>query len=351
MTPTSPTPNAVDHTDDGPARLGASRRGFLGYVVGATTLVVAADLRLGTPAYAAVASPPQIAEAYDLEDLQTDAARPTSQMITIAIEEDGTATFAIPRMEVGQGITTSTAMIIAEELDLPVDKVRVSLAPARPELVFNQLTGGSNTTVSTFTPIRVAAAIAKGALLEAAAIELGSAVALLKSKDGVVTAPGGASATFAELAAKAASSTTKQVKVDLKKSSSFEVIGKPVNRIDARDIVTGKKQFAMDLDIPDALPTMVCRPPTMNGSVRSVRNQATVQAMPGVTDVAKVDTGVAVRARTFGQCIDAHPRPRRGLDPGPGRRRVGRDRPEEAAQGGGAAGDAQGPPAGEDHRG
>ena len=125
-------------------------------------------------------------------------------MITIAIEQDGTATFAIPRMEVGQGITTSTAMIIAEELDLPVEKVRVSLAPARPELVFNQLTGGSNTTVSTFTPIRVAAAIAKGALLEAAAIELGSAVALLKSKGGVITAPGGASATYGELAAKAA---------------------------------------------------------------------------------------------------------------------------------------------------
>ena len=205
VTPTSPTPNAGDHTDDGPARLGASRRGFLGYVVGATTLVVAADLRLGTPAYAAVPSPPQIAETYDLEDLQTDAARPTSQLITIAISEDGTASFAIPRMEVGQGITTSTAMIIAEELDLPVDKVRVSLAPARPELVFNQLTGGSNTTVSTFTPIRVAAAIAKGALLEAAAIELGSAVALLKSKDGVITAPGGASATYGELAAKAAS--------------------------------------------------------------------------------------------------------------------------------------------------
>ena len=166
---------------------GVSRRGFLGYVVGASTLVVAVDLRLGTPAYAAVPSPPQIAETYDLEDLQTDAARPTAQLITITINEDGTATFALPRMEVGQGITTSTAMIIAEELDLPVEKVNVTLAPARPELMFNQLTGGSNTTVSTYTPIRVAAAIAKGALLEAAAIELGSAVALLKSKDGVIT--------------------------------------------------------------------------------------------------------------------------------------------------------------------
>ncbi len=304
MTSILPSPDALEE-DPTPRRFGASRRGFLGYVVGASTLVVAADLRLGTPAYASVPSGPQIPEAYDLEDLQTDSARPTSQMITIAIEKDGTATFAIPRMEVGQGITTSTAMIIAEELDLPIEKVRVSLAPARPELVFNQLTGGSNTTVSTFTPIRVAAAIAKGALLDAAAIELGSAVALLKSKGGVITAPSGASKTYGELAAKAASANTRGVKVDLKPTSDFTVIGKPANRVDARDIVTGKKKFAMDLQVPNALPTMVCRPPTLNGHPKAIRNQATVKAMPGVTDIAMVDTGVAVRARTFGQCIDA----------------------------------------------
>lgn len=306
QSPELPSESTIEGTPGAAtSRSGTSRRGFLGYVVGASTLVVAADLRLGTPAYAAVPSPPQIAEVYDLEDLQTDAARPTSQMITISIESDGTATFALPRAEVGQGITTSTAMIIAEELDLPVNKVRVSLAPARPELVFNQLTGGSNTTVSTFTPIRVAAAIAKGALLEAAAIELGSTVALLTSKEGVITAPGGTSITYGELAAKAASDVTRQVEVDLKSSASFQVIGKPYNRVDARDIVTGKKQFAMDLAVPNALPTMVCRPPTLNGSPRAVRNLAIVKAMPGVTDVVMVDTGVAVRAKTFGQCIDA----------------------------------------------
>jgi isoquinoline 1-oxidoreductase beta subunit len=302
VTSTLPTPDAIDQPHQA---LRPSRRGFLGYVVGASTLVVAADLSLGTPAYAAVPSGPQIPEAYDLEDLQTDSARPTAQLITIAIEKDGTATFAIPRMEVGQGITTSTAVIIAEELDLPISKVRVSLAPARPELLFNQLTGGSNTTVSTFTPIRVAAAIAKGALLEAAAIELGSAAALLKSKDGVITAPGGASRTYGELAAKAASTTTKGVTVDLKPRSSFRVIGKPANRVDARDIVTGKKKFSMDLEVPNALPTMVCRPPTLNGHPKRILNQPTVKAMPGVTDIAMVDTGIAVRAQTFGQCIDA----------------------------------------------
>ncbi|MFD8131991.1 molybdopterin cofactor-binding domain-containing protein [Streptomyces mirabilis] len=285
------------------ARVG--RRAFIGYVLGGATLAVAADLGLGTPAYAAVPSAPQIPELYDLEDLQTDAALPTSALIKIVINEDGTASFELPRMEVGQGITTSTAMIIAEELDLPVDKVHVALAPARPELMFNQLTGGSNTTVSTFTPVRVAAAIARKALLEAAAIELGSAVALLKSKEGAIFAPDGSSMTYGSLATKAASRTVKAVEVELKATSSFSVIGKPYRREDARLAVTGRKQFTLDLHVPDALPTMVCRPPTLNGSPKSVHNRATVLAMPGITDVAMVDTGVAVRAETFGQCIDA----------------------------------------------
>ncbi|HEX2893882.1 MAG TPA: molybdopterin cofactor-binding domain-containing protein [Marmoricola sp.] len=287
------------------SRVRPSRRAFVGYVVGGATLAVAADLGLARPASAAVPSLPQVPELYDLEDLQTDAARPTANLIRIVLHEDGTASFELPRMEVGQGITTSTAMIIAEELDLPLDRVHVTLAPARPELVWNQLTGGSNTTVSTFTPIRVAAAIARHALLDAAAIELGSVVALLSSKDGVISAPDGSSVTYGELATTAASPTTKQVSVELAPVSDFKVIGTPRNRVDALAAVTGKKEFTLDLQVPDALPTMVCRPPTLNGSPRSIRDKATVLAMPGVTDVAMVDTGVAVRAATFGQCIDA----------------------------------------------
>jgi isoquinoline 1-oxidoreductase beta subunit len=278
----------------------------VGCLIGGATLIAGADLLLdAAPASAAVPSAPQFPELYDLEDLQTDAARPTATMIRIVLHENGTASFEMPRMEVGQGITTSTAMIIAEELDLSVDKVHVTLAPARPELRFNQLTGGSNTTVSTFTPIRVAAAVARRALLDAAAIELGSVVALLTSKDGVVSAPDGSSISYGELATKAAVPTTTPVSVDLKPASGFGVIGTPRNRVDALEAVTGRKRFAMDLDVPGALPTMVCRPPTLNGSPRGIRNQAAVLAMPGVTDVVAVPTGVAVRAATFGQCIDA----------------------------------------------
>lgn len=282
-----------------------SRRRFVGYLVAGATLTVAADLRLGTPAEAAVPSPPQIAALFDLEDLESTAALPTAGLIKITVHDDGSASFALPRAEVGQGITTSTAMIIAEELDLPVEKVQVSLAPARPELMFNQLTGGSNSTVSTYTPIRVAATIAKGALLKAAAIELGYAVGELTSKLGVISAPDGKSVTYGELATKAASATTTSTKVTLKPASSFSVVGTPRNRVDARDIITGKKQFTMDLQVPDALPTMLCRAPGLNGHPVELKNEDAILKMPGVTDVAVVETGVAVRAKTFGQCIDA----------------------------------------------
>jgi isoquinoline 1-oxidoreductase beta subunit len=289
---------------------GVGRRSFVGYVLAGTTLVAAADLTLGRPAAAAVrsASPisgPQIAEYYDLNDFVTDTARPTANLITIEIREDGTAHFALPRSENGQGITTSTAMIIAEELDLPVSKVVVTLADARPELLFNQLTGGSTTTTSTYTPIRVAAAIAKGALLDAAAIILGDEATKLTVRNGVVTAPDGRTLTYGELAGQAAATESRRVEIQLKDTRSFRVVGTGQSRVDAREAVTGEKKFTTDIKVKGALPTMVCRAPTLNGTPRRLLNRAKILAMPGVKNVAVVDTGVAVRAKTFGQCIDA----------------------------------------------
>ncbi|MFS4091576.1 molybdopterin cofactor-binding domain-containing protein [Streptomyces sp. AF1A] len=287
-----------------------ARRRFLGYVLAAGTLTVAAELGevalAPDEAAAVVPSLPGPAEIYDLNDMLTHAALPTANLITIRLDADGTASFALPRAEVGQGITTSSAMLIAEELDLPLERIRVTLADARPELLFNQLTGGSNTTISTFTPIRVAAAVARDRLLKAAALELGEALDMLTAKAGVITSSAtGRSLTYGELAEKAAAETVGQVPVTLKETAEFKVIGTARGRIDALEAVTGRKKFAMDLHLPDALPAMVCRPPTINGTVRAVENLAQVRAMPGITDVVTVSTGVAVRGRTFGQCIDA----------------------------------------------
>lgn len=284
-----------------------SRRSFVGYVVGGTTLMVAADLTVGVdPAQALpIPSVPQVPELYDLNDFLSHCALPTSGLIGITLDAQGDAHFALPRMEVGQGITTAMAMLIADELDLPIERVHVTLAPARQELLFNQLTGGSNTMISMYTPVRVAAAVARKALLDAAAIQLGALVDTLVTKAGVILAPGGASVSYADVATAAAAPSTTKVWVRLKTASERTLVGTPQRRIDALDAVTGRKKFAMDLDVPDALPTMVCRAPGLNGTARSVRNQAAVTAMPGVTHVAIIPTGVAVRARTFGQCIDA----------------------------------------------
>lgn len=284
---------------------GIPRRRFLGYVLAAPTLAAGASLVRAWDASAALPTPASPSELYDLSDLLNDAAKPTSNLIAVVVHPDGTASFALPRAEVGQGITTAAAMTIAEELDLPLDRVGVTLADARPELVWNQMTGGSNSLHSMFTPLRVAAAVARQRLLEAAAIELGADVARLTVYDGTVTAPDGRTRSYGELAARAASTSTAPVSVTLKDDAAFRLVGTRQRRVDAVDIVTGRKRFAMDLDVPGALPTMVCRPPTINGTVRAVRNEAEVLAMPGVTDVAVVPTGVAVRAGTFGQCIDA----------------------------------------------
>jgi isoquinoline 1-oxidoreductase beta subunit len=286
-----------------------NRRRFLGYLVAAPTLAVAVDWTAGLvrarQAEAAVPSLPQPEEIFDLGDMQDLAAAPTSGLIMVVVNEDGMASFAVPRAEVGQGMTTAIAMMVAEELDLPLGNVTITLADARPELLMNQLTGGSNSMRSMYVPVRTAAAIARQRLVDTAAAKWNADATQLTTKDGVVTGPGGQAATYGELATAAATDTTISVTAQLKPQSDFTILGTPQSRIDARDIVTGRKQFTMDLQVPGAKPTMVARPPTINGTVARVNNEQAILAMPGVTDIAVLTHGVAIRAETFGQCIDA----------------------------------------------
>ena len=118
---------------------GTDRRRFLSYLVAAPTLVVAARLGIdavhSNPAGASIPSLPEPADLFDLGDLQDLAASPTSGLISIIVNTDGTASFALPRAEVGQGITTAITMLIADEMELPMDKVIVTFADCnRPEL-------------------------------------------------------------------------------------------------------------------------------------------------------------------------------------------------------------------------
>jgi isoquinoline 1-oxidoreductase beta subunit len=88
-----------------------------------------------------------------------------------------------------------------------------------------------------------------------------------------------------------------------KDPSRFVRIGTPTPRVDARDIVTGRAEYALDLDVAGA-PTVVARPPTIGGSVRTVDDTA-ARGMPGVLGIARIPSGVAVAATTFGQALAA----------------------------------------------
>jgi isoquinoline 1-oxidoreductase beta subunit len=292
-----------------PASGGVSRRRFIGYLLAGPTLIAGAQLGV-SPASAAIPTI-QPVDDYDLSDLLTDAAMPTSGLIRVVVNSDGTVSFALPRAEVGQGITTAAAMTIADELDLPLERVQVTLADAEPALVFNQFTGGSNSMHAIYTPLRIAAAAARGQLTHAAARSLGVTRSSLTIRDGKVIAADGRALDFGALAKDAAVTESRAVPARLKASSQRTLVGTSQGRIDAHEIVTGTKVFAMDLEVPGAMPTMVCRPPTINGTALSVSNRAQVEKMPGITDVViiphtqYVPGGVAVRGATFGQCIDA----------------------------------------------
>lgn len=294
-----------------PESSGTGRRQFLGYLLAAPTLVVATKLIgdvVDPPKAAAAGLPsnPLLADYYDLSDLLKDSARPTANLITVEVRKDGTVHHASPVSENGQGITTVLAMVIAEEMDVPLSKVSVTCADARPELLFNQLTGGSNNLHTKGEPLRIAAAIAREQMLNTAAKQWGVSRDELSVTDGVVRDRSGRSTDYGSLAEAAAALKDTQVEMPLlKPRSEYKIIGTPQRRLDARDIVTGRKQFVGDLKVKNALPTMVYRGPNIRSTVKSFSNEDQIRKMPGVTDVGVITSGVAVRAQTFGQCIDA----------------------------------------------
>ncbi|WP_329261170.1 xanthine dehydrogenase family protein molybdopterin-binding subunit [Streptomyces pseudovenezuelae] len=285
-----------------------ARRRFLTYLVAAPALAVATkvgvDVYAPGSADAAIPTPPAPADLVDLGDLLILAGKPTADMLVLSVDEDGGVDFRLPREEVGQGLTTAVAMLVAEELDTPLDRVRVHLEDARPELLFNQLTGSSNSVRSLYEPVRRTAAAARARMVAAAARQWGLKASELTVRAGVVIAPDGRTASYGSLTAAAATLDLGSLTVTPKNESEHTLVGTPTSRIDARALVTGAHPYTLDLDVPGAKPCMVRRPPTINGTVKSVGNEAAVRAMPGVLDVVVIDSGVAVVAETFGQALD-----------------------------------------------
>ncbi len=297
---------ATTGTDHVPAEGGGiHRRRFLTWMMAAPVLTVGAKAVLsgGREAHAQIPSNPQFGDVQDLGDQIELAGKPTEHMIELEVLEDSTVRLHLHRAEVGQGIMTAAAMLIAEEMEIPLEQVDVRLRDAAPELVFNQLTGGSTSIRTLYVPLRQAALAAREQLMAAAADEAGVSPDQLEMEDGQISLPG---VNRWPIGAFTALAANYELPLNLlRRVKSFDemdhIVGEARPQLGLREMVTGERTFTMDVDVPGARPMSVRRPPTIQGSPAQVRNADAVRAMSGVVDLVMLPTGVGVVAETFGQ--------------------------------------------------
>ena len=265
----------------------------------------------------------------------------------IKIAADGAVVLAMPRSEMGQGIYTALPMLVAEELDVPLSRVRIEQAgsdsiygnvamfvaslPFHPldtgadqpptmvrvgewmvsklarELGINA-TGGSSSVADAWDVVRTAAATARGSLLGAAAQAWQVPVQSLTVKAGVIEHSSGRRATYAEMALAAVQ--TPPGDVQLKARKDWKVIGQPLPRLDLAGKVDGSAVFGLDVRLPNMLFAAVRQCPMLGGSPSQVQADAAL-AMPGVERLVDLPAfagstaGFAIVGRTSWQALQA----------------------------------------------
>ena len=219
----------------------------------------------------------------------------------IRISSDNTVTILCARSEMGQGVVMALPTLVAEELEVDLNRIKVEFAPPG-EVYINamlggQITGGSTSVRDGWDKLRTAGAQARVMLVQAAADKWGVDPSQLKASNGMVTGPGGKKASYGQLA-EAASKLTPPKEVALKDPSKFRYIGKPLNRLDTADKVTGKTEFGIDVKLPGMLYAALAQCPVIGGTVVSF-DASKAKSMPGVKHVVQITDGVAVVADSW----------------------------------------------------
>ena len=242
----------------------------------------------------------------------------------IKIAGDGAVVLAMNRSEMGQGVHTALAMLAAEELDVPLERVRLQQAghdaifgsaesfvgflpfhaddrePGQESLAFRgarwmtlklarelgiNITGGSASVADAWGPLRLAAATARARLLGVASLRWKLPVAELEVRDGVVSHASGPRTHYGELAEQAALSPPGDV--TLKPASAWRVIGRPAQRIDLAPKSDGRAVFGLDVRLPGLVYADVLHAPMIGGSLATVDVDAALKR-PGVERVVRL---------------------------------------------------------------
>lgn len=216
----------------------------------------------------------------------------------VLVSPDDIVTVVIPEAEMGQGVLTASAMIIAEELEADWKKVRAVHAPPRMRDYGWQGTGASTSIRDGFGKLRVMGATAREMLLSAAARAWSVPREELSVVESVIShAKSQRTFTFGQLSSLAAEERAPSTP-PLKDFPKFKLIGKPLRRLDIEEKVTGKAIFGIDVQRPGMLIAQIERPPTLGGRVKKF-DAAKALAVPGVKHVFQIPTGIAVLGEHF----------------------------------------------------
>ena len=216
----------------------------------------------------------------------------------IRIDVTGHTTLVMPQVEMGQGIYTAVATILAEELDADFSSIVLEHAPANEKLYANpafgiQATGGSTSVRAFWKPLRDAGASARAMLVQAAAQQWQvEPLSCTTSNGEVLHTQSGRKLSYGALAA-AAGSQTPPKGVALKDPKDFRLIGTPLKRFDTPDKVNGKAVYGIDAMLPDMKFATLKACPVFGGKVGKVDDRA-ARKVPGVRQVVVLDDLVAV---------------------------------------------------------
>ena len=220
----------------------------------------------------------------------------------VHVATDGAVTLTLHKSEMGQGVHSGLAAILADELDVDLASVRLTMADEDPAyyLAMGMMgTGGSTSIRMSWDALADAAASARAMLVAAAARTWQVEPAACRTAVGKVLGPTGQALGYGELAALAATLPVPE-KPPRKPPAEYRYIGKPTPRVDNLAKVTGQARFGIDVTLPGLLTAVVLRPPQFGGGLDSFDATA-AQALPGVRKIVAIDAGVGVIADGYWQ--------------------------------------------------
>jgi CO/xanthine dehydrogenase Mo-binding subunit len=221
----------------------------------------------------------------------------------LRLNPDGSATVFTGKVELGQGIVTALAQIAAEELDLPLARIKM-ISGDTGQTPNEGQTAGSQSIEASGTALRMAGAEARAILIDLAAKRLGVATDTLTVSDGVIASRDGRKVGYGELAAEADFHHEATAKAAPKPPAEHKIVGKAIPRLDIPAKVTGGAAYVQDVRLPGMLHGRVVRPPRYGAKLESF-DQAAVKAMPGVTAVVRDGSFLGVVAEREEQAIKA----------------------------------------------